>query len=56
MKVAKIIWKFIVGGVVTGGGWLLVARELGATTPTVATVIGIGLIAVGVSVLAGILD
>ena len=56
MKIVKVLWRLIVGGGVTAAGWLLVQPELGATSPTVATIIGIGLIAVGVSILAGVLD
>lgn len=56
MKVAKFLWKLILGGAVAVGGWFMVQPELGATSPTVATVIGVALIAVGVSILAGVLD
>lgn len=56
MKVVKFVWRILVGGVVTFGGWFLVQGQLEETVMTVATVIGIGLIAVGASILAGVLD
>lgn len=56
MKIVRVLWKFIVGAAVTAGGWFLVAPELGQTTLTGAAVIGIALLAVGVSILAGIWD
>ena len=56
MKIVKVLWKLILGGAVTYGGWFLVAPELGETTLTGAAVIGIALLAVGVSILSGVLD
>lgn len=52
MKIVKSLWKLILGAAVAGGGWFLVAPELGQTTLTGAAVIGIALLAVGVSILA----
>lgn len=56
MKIVKVLWKLILGAAVTAGGWFLVAPELGQTTLTGAAVIGIALLAVGVSILAGVWD
>ena len=56
MRIIRVDWKLVVGVVVTSlGGWL-VMPEIGATAPTVSTVIGISLIAVGVSILAGVFE
>jgi len=55
-KVVKPLWKLILGAAVTAGGWFLVAPELGETTLTGAAVIGIALLAVGVSILAAAWD
>lgn len=56
MSVLRVIWKIIVGGGCVAGGWHLVMPELAATLLTVATIIGIALIAVGASILAGVFE
>ena len=47
MKIAKSLWKLILGG-----GLFLVAPEMGQTTLTGAAVIGIAFLVLGVSLLA----
>ncbi len=54
MKVVRSLWKLILGVAVTGGGWYMMAPELGETTLTGAAVIGIALFVVGVSTLADV--
>ena len=52
MKIFRIIWKIIFGGAVTAAGWYMAAPQMGETALTGSAVIGIALLAVGVSVLA----
>lgn len=55
MKVLRPIWKLFLGVAVTGAGWYLMAPEIYETTITAAAVMGIALVAVGVSILSEVI-
>lgn len=48
----KKLWKLFVGGLVTGVGFYLVAPQFQEVQLTGAAVVGVAILAVGVSVLA----
>ncbi len=52
----KILWKLLLGSAVSYLGYMAVHDQLAETALTGAAVIGIALIAVGVTVLAGMFD
>ncbi len=56
MRIVKYLWRLLVGGAVTGGGWYMAMGQLEETALTGSAVIGVALIAVGASVLAGAFD
>ena len=58
MKVAKSIWRFLVGGATVAVGWFLVQPNLTSTSgqAPIQTIVGVSLVAVGISVLSAVFD
>ena len=56
MKVWRIIWRLLVGAGITAAGFYMAMSQMEETTLTGAAVLGIALVAVGASVLAGAFD
>ena len=56
MKAVKIIWRMLLGAGVVTAGWILMQPQMSSDKLTGGAVLGIGLMAVGVSVLAGVWD
>ena len=56
MRAVKIIWRLLLGAGVVAAGWILMRPQLLDKQLTGQAVLGIGLVAVGVGVLAGAWD
>ena len=56
MKIWSMVWKLLLGSLVVFFGWTVAKEEFGSTQLTGGAVLGVSLIAVGVSVLSGAFD